>query len=66
LDKIVSTKFAKSDSPAYQLVKNFHWTNADQNSVAKAIAVNKMTDDQAAKQWVDAHPKQVQSWLAGA
>ncbi|WP_256096289.1 glycine betaine ABC transporter substrate-binding protein [Streptomyces sp. LUP30] len=31
LDKIVSAKFAKSGSPAYGLVKNFHWTNDDQN-----------------------------------
>jgi glycine betaine/proline transport system substrate-binding protein len=65
LDKIVSTRFAKSGSPAYTLVKNFHWTNADQNSVAKSIAVDKLSDDQAAKKWIDANPDKVAQWLAG-
>jgi len=55
LDKIVSAKFAKSGSPAYDLVKKFHWTNDDQNTVAKYIAVDKMTPDAAAKKWVDAN-----------
>ena len=32
---MISTKFADSGSPAVALVKNFHWTNDDQNSVAK-------------------------------
>jgi glycine betaine/proline transport system substrate-binding protein len=63
LDKIVSTSFAKSGSPAYNLVKNFHWTNDDQNLVAKYIAENKMSDDAAAKKWVDANPDKVAAWL---
>jgi glycine betaine/proline transport system substrate-binding protein len=65
LNKVVSTKFATSGSPAYTLVKNFSWTNADQNSVAKDIAVNKLSDDAAAKKWVDANPDKVKAWLAG-
>ncbi|WP_333740703.1 ABC transporter substrate-binding protein [Streptomyces sp. IBSBF 2806] len=63
LDKIVSAKFAKSGSPAYGLVKNFHWTNDDQNVVAKYIAVDKMTPDAAAKKWVDANRAKVDAWL---
>lgn len=65
LNKVVSTKFAKSGSPAHTLVKNFHWTNADQNMVAKSIAVTKMSDDAAAKKFLDAHPDLVKSWLKG-
>jgi glycine betaine/proline transport system substrate-binding protein len=65
LDKIASTKFANSGSPAATLIKNFHWTNADQNSVARDIAENHMTDDNAAKKWVDAHADQVQAWITG-
>jgi glycine betaine/proline transport system substrate-binding protein len=65
LDKIVSKKFADSGSPAATLVKNFKWTNNDQNSVARDIAANKLSDDDAAKKWVDAHPDVWQSWLAG-
>ncbi|MEU6307297.1 ABC transporter substrate-binding protein [Streptomyces chartreusis] len=63
LDKIVSTSFAKSGSPAYDLVKNFTWTNDDQNTVAKYIALDKMTPEAAAKKWVEAHPDKVRAWL---
>lgn len=64
LNKVVSAAFAKSGSPAYHLVKNFSWTNADQNLVARYIAEDKMSDDAAAKKWVDANPSKVQAWLA--
>jgi glycine betaine/proline transport system substrate-binding protein len=64
LNKVVSTAFAKSGSSAYRLVKNFSWTNADQNLVARYIAEDKMSDDAAAKKWVDANPSKVQAWLA--
>ncbi|WP_367318786.1 ABC transporter substrate-binding protein [Streptomyces sp. HUAS ZL42] len=63
LDKIVATRFAKSGSPAYDLVKNFNWTNDDQNTVAKYIAVDKMTPEAAAKKWVEANPDKVKAWL---
>ncbi|MES5820578.1 ABC transporter substrate-binding protein [Streptomyces sp. RG80] len=63
LDKIVSAKFAKSGSPAYDLVKNFTWTNDDQNVVAKYIAVDKMTPEAAAKKWVDANRAKVDAWI---
>jgi glycine betaine/proline transport system substrate-binding protein len=63
LDKIVSKKFADSGSPAATLVKNFKWTNDDQNTVAQDIAVNKMSHDAAAKKWVDAHASAWQPWL---
>ncbi|MCF1592671.1 ABC transporter substrate-binding protein [Streptomyces muensis] len=63
LDKIVSAKFAKSGSPAYDLVKNFTWSNDDQNVVAKYIAVDKMTPEAAAKKWVDANRDKVEAWI---
>jgi glycine betaine/proline transport system substrate-binding protein len=65
LDKIVSTKFAESGSPAYTLVKNFQWTNDDQNLVAKYIAEDKMTPQDAGKKWVDDNPDKVKAWLVG-
>jgi glycine betaine/proline transport system substrate-binding protein len=65
LDKIVATKFAESGSPAYTLVKNFQWTNDDQNSVARSIALDGLTDDEAAKKFVDANPALVAKWLQG-
>ena len=63
LDKIASAKFASSGSPAYEFVKKFQWTNDDQNVVAKYIAVDKMTPEDAAKKWVDANPDKVKAWL---
>lgn len=65
LDKIVSTKFASSGSTGYQLIRNFFWTNDDQNEVAKYITADKMTQDAAAKKWVDANKEIVNGWLAG-
>ncbi|GAB3941082.1 ABC transporter substrate-binding protein [Kribbella albertanoniae] len=63
LDKIVSKKFADSGSPAYDLVKNFKWTNEDQNAVARMIAVDKLTPDAAAEKWVNANRAKVDTWL---
>jgi len=64
LDKIISTKFANSGSPAVKLVKNFNWTNEDQNEVALSISKDKLSPEDAAKKWVDAHPDKVKAWLA--
>ncbi len=63
LDKIVSKKFADSGSPAYDLVKNFIWTNDDQNVVAKYIAEDKLTPDAAAEKWVNENRSKVDAWL---
>jgi len=63
LDKIISTKFAQSGSPAVDLVKNFSWTNDDQNEVALSIAKDKLSPEDAAKKWVDANPDKVKAWL---
>jgi glycine betaine/proline transport system substrate-binding protein len=65
LNKVASAKFATSPSPAAALLKKFQWTNDDQNLVAKYIAVDKMSDDDAAKKWVDANQAKVAAWLAG-
>ena len=64
LNKIVSKKFVDSGSPAVALIKNFKWTNDDQNIVAKYIAVDKMTPEEAGKKWADANPDKVKAWLA--
>jgi glycine betaine/proline transport system substrate-binding protein len=63
LDKVVSKKFADSGSPAYDLVKNFQWTNEDQNAVARMIAVDKLTPDAAAEKWVKDNQSKVDAWL---
>ncbi len=66
LDKLVSKKFADANGPAFQLVKNFQWTNEDQNTVAKYIAEDKMKPEDAAKKWADANADKVKAWLPKA
>ena len=63
LNKIMSTKFAASGSPAVDLVKKFSWTNDDQNVVAKYIAQDKMSAEDAAAKWVEANRDKVKAWL---
>ena len=63
LDKLISTKFDKSGSPAVGLVKNFTISNEDQNLVSTDIAEKGMSPDDAAKKWADANPDKVKAWL---
>jgi glycine betaine/proline transport system substrate-binding protein len=63
LPKVASVKFMNSGSPAASLIKNFHWTNDDQNTVAKYIAADHMTQAQAAQKWVSANQAIVKTWV---
>ncbi|SDJ64565.1 ABC transporter substrate-binding protein [Nonomuraea jiangxiensis] len=63
LDKIVSKKFADTGGKAYELVKNFSWTNEDQNAVSDDMTNNGMTGEQAAKKWLDANTAKWQAWI---
>jgi glycine betaine/proline transport system substrate-binding protein len=63
LDKIARKEFVDSGTPAAELIKNFSWTNNDQNSVARDLTVGKLSRDQAAKRWLDAHPDIWEKWL---
>jgi glycine betaine/proline transport system substrate-binding protein len=63
IGKVISTKFAKSGSPAVGVIKKFRWTNTDQNYVANLIAGKHMDPAKAAEQWVKANQAKVKSWL---
>jgi glycine betaine/proline transport system substrate-binding protein len=63
LDKIGRSAFVNSGNPAATLVKNFSWTNADQNEVARDMVEQKLSADLAAKNWVDANSDTWQKWL---
>ncbi|MFC4013112.1 ABC transporter substrate-binding protein [Nonomuraea purpurea] len=63
LDKIVSKKFADTGGKAYDLIKNFSWTNEDQNAVADDMTNNGLTGEQAAKKWVEANTAKWQAWI---
>jgi glycine betaine/proline transport system substrate-binding protein len=53
-----------SDSTAATLVKNFNWTNHDQNLVAKYFTADKMTPEEAAAKWVADNQDKVDAWIA--
>jgi glycine betaine/proline transport system substrate-binding protein len=63
LDKIVSTTFATNGGAAYELVKNFKWTNLDQSTVSELIANQGMTAEDAGKKWVDEHEDIWSAWM---
>jgi glycine betaine/proline transport system substrate-binding protein len=65
LNKLVSKKFMDSKSPAVTLIKNFNWTNDDQNLVSTYIAQDKMSPADAAQKWIDANSAKVDAWLQG-
>lgn len=64
LKKVVSTDWANSGSPAVDLVKNFQWTNDDQNLVAKYIAQDGMSPEDAAAKWIADNQDKVDAWLS--
>lgn len=63
LDKIASKKFADTGGKAFEFIKKFSWTNADQNEVARYIALEKMSYREAASSWMYAHPDAWRPWL---
>jgi glycine betaine/proline transport system substrate-binding protein len=63
LKKIASTAWVKEGSPAVDLVKNFKWTNDDQNLVGKYIAKDGMSSEEAADKWIADNKDKVDAWL---
>jgi len=65
LRKLMSTEFAESGSPAVQFVKNFKWSNADQELVSQQIAGEKVSPEDAAAQWLSDNKDKADAWLEG-
>ncbi len=63
LDKIMSREFAESGSPAVDLIESFSWTDDDQNVVARYIAEDGMSPQEAAQKWIGDNPEEVEAWL---
>jgi glycine betaine/proline transport system substrate-binding protein len=63
LNKIVATTFAETGGDAYTLIKNFTWTNADQNLVADYITNQGMTADEAGDKWVADNEATWSAWM---
>jgi glycine betaine/proline transport system substrate-binding protein len=63
LNKLLSKEFVQSGSPAVKVLRQFKWSNVDQNLVAKWIAGDKVKPDKAAEKWVKANAAKVNAWL---
>lgn len=63
LNKIVSTKFATEGGKAYELVKNFNWTNEDQNLVSDYITNQGMSAADAAAKWITDNEAKWKAWM---
>lgn len=63
LNKIVATSFVESGGEAYTLVKNFQWTNVDQNLVADYITNQGMSADEAGAKWVADNEAVWSAWM---
>ena len=61
-EKTRAKKLMDSNSVFATIVKNFNWTNADQNSVSADIESG-MKPEEAAQKWIDANPDKVKAWL---
>ena len=64
IEKLYSARFAKSGSPAVNVIKKWKWTAADQNYVANLIAGKHVDPDKAAEQWVKANQAKVKTWVS--
>jgi glycine betaine/proline transport system substrate-binding protein len=60
---LISKKLNDANDPFTKLVKNFNWTNADQNGVAADLEGG-MTAEDAAKKWIAANPDKVKAWIS--
>ncbi|MDH2391813.1 ABC transporter substrate-binding protein [Streptomyces sp. HNM0663] len=63
LKKWMNADFAKEDSDAAKFLKNFNWSTEDQNLVAKYVAQDKMSSQDAAKKWIADNEDKWKAWL---
>ncbi|SDK75296.1 ABC transporter substrate-binding protein [Streptomyces indicus] len=63
LQKYFNADFAKKGGDAVEFLKNFKWTNEQQNEVSKWIAKDKMSGEEAAKKWVKENKETWEAWL---
>jgi glycine betaine/proline transport system substrate-binding protein len=63
LNKIMRVEFNSKGGAAATLIKNFNWTNADQNTVAEYITNEGMEPEAAAKKWVTENEAIWKPWV---
>lgn len=65
LKKYLSADFSKKGGNAAKFLKNFQWSEDDQNEVAKMIAQDGVSPKAAARKWVKENPGTWKVWLWG-
>ncbi len=65
LQKYLNADFAEHGGKAAQFLKNFHWSEEDQNAVAKMIAEDGFAPRTAAKRWAEKNEGVWKLWLWG-
>lgn len=65
LKKYLSADFSKNGGKAAKFLKNFQWSEDDQNEVAKMIARDGVSPKTAAKKWIKENPGTWKVWLWG-
>ncbi|MGW1076647.1 ABC transporter substrate-binding protein [Streptomyces sp. NPDC002537] len=63
LKKFFNAEFTRKGGKAARFLHNFRWTKDDQNEVSQLMAEDKLSADEAAKKWVQAHPDVWKKWL---
>jgi glycine betaine/proline transport system substrate-binding protein len=63
LNKAIRTAFAADNADAATVIKNFSWTNDDQNKVADYIANKGMSAEEAAQKWIDENEATWKAWM---
>jgi glycine betaine/proline transport system substrate-binding protein len=63
LNKILRKEFADEGGDAATLIKNFKWTNLDQNTVADYMTNQDMSAEEAAAKWVADNEAVWKTWL---
>jgi glycine betaine/proline transport system substrate-binding protein len=63
LMKILRPGLRKEAPAAYQFLKSFNYSTADQEQMMEAVAVEGKTAPEAARQWIDAHQAVWQAWI---
>nr|WP_107117740.1 ABC transporter substrate-binding protein [Streptomyces sp. NRRL S-1521] len=63
LQKYLNADFAKKGGEAAEFLKNFRWSEEDQNEVSLMIADKKMSPDAAAKSWIKKNESTWRAWL---
>ncbi|MFH0242720.1 ABC transporter substrate-binding protein [Streptomyces sp. HK10] len=63
LQKYLNADFAKDGGDAAQFLKNFNWSTEQQNQVAKWIAGDGMSSEDAAAKWVKENKSTWEKWL---